>query len=137
SSLLVKSGCLVIAESGFEYGSNAFEAITFACKRVDDVDLHTGVPQVGQGAGRADVREDQVIVVPNSSGSLGRQIRGAVGTNGGHKSQGVALRRRASCRASEFPSRVPACSPLSLGRYTRWRRRVSRQAAPLVTSLPR
>jgi hypothetical protein len=39
---------------------------------IDDVDLHAGVlPEVGEGAGRADVGEDEVVVVPHGGGALG------------------------------------------------------------------
>lgn len=63
---------------------DALEPVPLAEKGIDDVDLDGGiVPKVGDGAGRANVGEDEMIVVPYSGRTLGGKVRRSVWTDGG------------------------------------------------------
>src|SRR5689334_6778407 len=57
----------------------ALEAVALARDGVHDVDLAGGVrAQIAGGARRADVGEDQVVVVPDGERALGREVGRAV-----------------------------------------------------------
>ena len=50
---------------------DALEPVLLAEKGIDDVDLDRGiVPKVGDGAGRSDIGEDEMIVIPRSGRAL-------------------------------------------------------------------
>src|SRR5262249_55583746 len=52
------------------------EAIALASERIDDVDLNRRISaQVRNRLRRADIREDEVVIVPDGNGSLRRQVR--------------------------------------------------------------
>ena len=66
----------------------SLEAIASAGDDVDHVDLDDRVvAEVLHGPGRAQIGEDQVIVVPDRGRPLRRQIRAAIGTDGGNEAQ--------------------------------------------------
>src|SRR5204862_7465823 len=72
---------------GHERGG-ALEAVAGAGDDVDDVDLEGRiVPQVLDRARRAQVGEDEVVVVPDGRRALGRQGRAPVGTDGRDEAQ--------------------------------------------------
>jgi hypothetical protein len=61
----------------------AFEAISFAQNGIDDIYLDRRIAaQVGYGARRANVGEDEVIISPHGSRSLGREVRSPVRAHG-------------------------------------------------------
>src|SRR5215471_6459199 len=63
-----------------------FEAVALTQQAIDDVDLQDRVvAEVCDGAGRANIREHQMLIVPGSSGSLGGEIGRAVWADGGNE----------------------------------------------------
>src|SRR5205807_6952191 len=66
----------------------SLEAVTPPGDRVDDVDFYRRVAgQVGNRPRRADIGEYQMVVVPHGGGALRRQVRRAVGADGGHEAE--------------------------------------------------
>jgi len=60
--------------------TRAFEAVTFAGKRINNVYLDRRIlPKVRDRSRRADVGEDEMIVVPNGNCALGREIGCSIG----------------------------------------------------------
>ena len=61
----------------------AFEAISFAQDGIDNVHFDCRIAaQVGYGARRSNVGEDEVILTPRGSRSLGREVRSPVRAHG-------------------------------------------------------
>jgi hypothetical protein len=55
---------------------DTLEPVSLAEKGIDDVDLDRWiVPKVGDGAGRADIGEDEMIVIPYGGRALGGKVR--------------------------------------------------------------
>jgi len=68
----------------------AFEAISFAQDGIDDVHFNRRIAaQVGYGAGRSDVGEDEVIVTPRCSRPLGREVRSPVRAHGRNEAEAL------------------------------------------------
>src|SRR5262245_63577694 len=59
---------------------------------VDYVHLDVGVrSQIGDGPGRSDVGENQMVVVQDANSPLGREVRRAVGADRGDESEPLSL----------------------------------------------
>jgi hypothetical protein len=72
--------------------AGALEAVPLARDRIDDVDLDRRiVAQVLDCARRADVGEDQVVVIPYGGGAFGREVWRRVGADGGRITQALFL----------------------------------------------
>ncbi len=71
---------------------DALEPVPLAEKGIDDVDLNRGiVPKVGDGAGRADIGEDEMIVIPYGGRALGGQVRRSVWADGRDEAKSLTL----------------------------------------------
>src|SRR5215472_19336035 len=65
-----------------------FKAVALTRQAINDVDLQDRVmAEVCDGAGRANIREHQMFIVPGSSSSLGGEIGRAVWADGGNEAQ--------------------------------------------------
>src|SRR5215213_1817533 len=83
STLAVEREGLIEEGPSPEDRAGALEAVPLARDGVDDVDLDRRVvAQVLDRARRADVGEDEVVVVPDGCGALGREVWCGVGTDG-------------------------------------------------------
>src|SRR4030095_4308185 len=82
----------VIEGAGFDNRRDTLEPVPLADKRIDDVHFHVDVPsQVRESAGRSDVGEDEMIVIPDRRRSLGRQLRRSRRTHGGDEAEALLL----------------------------------------------
>src|ERR1041385_1724453 len=91
-AILIECDRFVVERAAIDHRRDSLEAIALAEERVDHVHLHAGVvPEIGEGAGRPDVGEHQVVVVPHRGGALGRKVRRAVGTYSGDEAQALFL----------------------------------------------
>src|SRR5215204_5357690 len=73
----------------------ALEAVPLARDRVDDVDLYRRVvAQVLHRARRADVGEDQMVIVPDGGCPLRREVGGPIRADGGGEALALLLDHR-------------------------------------------
>jgi len=85
---------------------------TVADKRIDDVHFYVGVAsQVRESAGRSDVGEDEMIVVPDRRRALGRQIRRSVRTDGGDEAKALLLDDSLDIGGQNPMDALPSCRP--------------------------
>ncbi len=123
-----------------EDAADALEPIPLAEKGIDDVDLDRGiVPEVRDGTGRADIGEDEMIVIPYRSRTLGGKVRRSVWADGRNEAKSLTLDHslhlrveHAHARSSWF-SRVPSSDRAMRGSRPRVRaagRLLPRGSAP-------
>src|SRR6266566_9039828 len=131
-TLAVESHCLLKERSFLIHRRRAFEAIALASHGIDHVDLYDRLQlHIGDGSRRADIGEDEVVIVPDGRGPFRRQIGRAVWADRGHKAKPLLgddafhiLRQADGCfpvhpspflpnRRTLLPS-MPACSPFCM-----------------------
>lgn len=79
---------------------DALEPVPLAEKGIDDVDLDRGiVAKVGDGAGRADIGEDEMFVIPYGGRALGGKVRRSVRADGRNEAKSLTLDPGASSRS--------------------------------------
>jgi len=92
ASFPVEGEQLGIEGTGFQNRRDAFEPVSPANEGIDDVHFHVGVvPQVRECARRSDIREHEMVVVPDRCRSFGREIRCSVGTDRGDEAEALLL----------------------------------------------
>src|SRR5262249_52470914 len=75
---------LLVAGARLQDRRSALVTVTLADEGIDDVDLDRRVStEVRDGSRRADVREDEMVVVPDRDRAFGRKIGCVVGAHGG------------------------------------------------------
>src|SRR6266566_1834077 len=87
-TLAVEGHRLLKERSSLIHRRRAFEAIALASNGIDHVDLDDRLQlHIGDGSRRADIGENEVVIVPDGRGPFRRKIRRAVWADRGHKAK--------------------------------------------------